>query len=287
MFKGFFSRTPFSRLFDSGIHVDDNLNINIIETYHIAKEYNNEFVDDNVITIINEESNLIVNIIVSDNLNCNIDELSHEMILGFEFTDDLNIIISEDSNLDFDLILNDTFIINIGTDKILNTSDLLQDILNIVSTIEYRSYAFWVKDHSFIVKSKIDNQDVIKSKIHNVIRLRGGYQVPEINQNVEMWAGEAISLYVTGIVPEDFDNIMWRLLETKDATEYVLEKSLDEGSISIVGTDIIIDLNSSDTIDVEPNRYFHELRVWSGNDPNTVAIGRLKINPSTFIDVEV
>jgi hypothetical protein len=80
---------------------------------------------------------------------------------------------------------------------------------------------------------------------------------------------------------------MWRLLETKDATEYVLEKSLDGGSISIIGTDIIIDLKSADTIDVEPNRYFHELRVWKGNDPNTIAIGRLKINPSTFIDVEV
>jgi len=135
--------------------------------------------------------------------------------------------------------------------------------------------------------SSKDNSYTISASLDQLVQLRGDYKLPQINQNVEMWAGEAINIQIQGVLPTDFDDIKWRVLETPDSTDAVIEKSLTGTGLEIIDNKILIDLNFADTKDLGGNRYFHETRVWNGPDPNTIAIGRLKIIPSAFVDIEV
>lgn len=109
----------------------------------------------------------------------------------------------------------------------------------------------------------------------------------EINQNVEMWAGEDVRIFIrtsNDIILDELSQVKWRLLETPDADETEIEKELGTGLIVLPEHNLIrINLDSEDTIELGGSRYFHEMRVWDlANRQSTIATGRVKINPSAY-----
>ncbi len=181
-----------------------------------------------------------------------------------------------------DLNLFDNLLVTITETPIHTASDILTDILKIVID-EQVTYLFTELDVIRVINTKVDNTFIISSSIDNIKELRGDYTLPQIGQNLEMWAGEAINIHIQGVLPEDFDDLKWRVLETPDSTDAVIEKSLTGTGLEIIEGNIIIDLNFEDTKDLGGNRYFHETRIWNGPDPNTVATGKLKIKPSSYV----
>jgi len=114
--------------------------------------------------------------------------------------------------------------------------------------------------------------------------------MPEINQNIEMWAGEDVVIYVDmgSIDIASLDIIKWQLAETSDAEVPEVIKTLDDGiEIEYAENRLKITLDSVDTINLGGNRYFQEIRVWDNVEGNQVTIttGRVKINPTTYSQV--
>jgi hypothetical protein len=111
--------------------------------------------------------------------------------------------------------------------------------------------------------------------------------VAEINQDIEIWAGEDVIIYVDmgNIDLDAINEIRWHLSETSDADVVEVEKSLNNGILAYPITNRIkIELDSIDTIDLGGNRYFQEIRIWDNvGNQSTVMTGRIKINSTTHI----
>jgi len=227
-----------------------------------------------------------INLFVSDIIIISISDLS---ILDKHFfdTDSLFIGINElpiFPNVSIDNTLIELIDIRI-TDEIQSTIFKTSDVVKIINANINKL---------FTISAKISNSFIISGRVDKLVQLRGDYKLPEINQDLEMWAGEAIDIEIQGVLPEVFDSIIWRVLIAPDSTEaddIIITKSwtLGEsgGGIELPDNRIKISLQFEDTQELGGNRYFHEARVWNGSDPNTIATGRLKIIPSTFIDIEV
>jgi hypothetical protein len=123
--------------------------------------------------------------------------------------------------------------------------------------------------------------------------------MPEINQNIEMWAGEDVVIYVTltNIDIEGLIKIKWQLSETADSEIIEVAKYIDnigrvdEDSDGItvypLTNKIKIIIDSADTIDMGGSRYFHEVRIWDNdNKQSTIMTGRIKINATTYSQEE-
>ena len=114
--------------------------------------------------------------------------------------------------------------------------------------------------------------------------------MPEINQNIEMWAGEDVAIYVTlnDIDLSALSRIRWHLAETSDTEIPYVVKEIGTGiTVDYNANTLRIDLDSIDTMDLGGNRYYHEIRVWdyADNHQATITIGRIKINPTTYTQV--
>lgn len=115
--------------------------------------------------------------------------------------------------------------------------------------------------------------------------------MPEINQNIEMWAGEDVVIYVDmgSIDIPSLSIIKWQLAETSDAEIPEVEKDLMNGiDIEYAENRLKVTLDSVDTINLGGNRYYQEIRVWDNvnNNQVTIALGRVKINPTTYSQVQ-
>ena len=116
--------------------------------------------------------------------------------------------------------------------------------------------------------------------------------MPEIKQDFSIWAGEDIDIVITGInmmllTENGINDIIWRVTDTADAIESLIEKTYITHDISIdeeAGT-VNFRINALDTKDIGGSKYYHELRVIDGLDTHYVGfIGKMKIYNSNTID---
>lgn len=138
-----------------------------------------------------------------------------------------------------------------------------------------------INNEIFVAGNVIENYN-IRGHINNMLRIRGDVRVAQIEQDLEMWAGEGVNIIIRGVSTGDYDDASWRVLADRTSTTPIIEKKLGAGLIDD-GNQIIVQLSYNDTFELGGGRYFHELRTWLGSAPNTASTGRLKINPSSFI----
>ena len=124
--------------------------------------------------------------------------------------------------------------------------------------------------------------------------------MPEIKQDFEIWAGEDADIRIKGIRGlESFESIIsitWKVSETSDSIEPLIQKSITHTGDSwisdgiyideVIDDLIIIELDRADTLAMGGSRYYHELLVVDGaGGTNVATIGRMKVNSSNFADV--
>ena len=116
----------------------------------------------------------------------------------------------------------------------------------------------------------------------------------EIEQNIEFWAGEAVRINIPNIKNlssiDILDKVEWKLLETPDAGDYLVLKSLTYPPQHPITIDeeamgISIPLRENDTLNIDGGRYYHEIRIWDPTGrPTTIMTGRVKINHTGFTE---
>ena len=279
-----YSRTPFSGSISSGYVRYSTENLTILLDEVVASIDKSIAVVDNIDIII--ISTTKIDLSVNDSLTLS---ALHEATLDTQIVPYDSIQLEIITSYLKEMPLFDDITIQIIEAPIeQDVSNLLTDVITLDIDGQVH-YLFKEKDVVKIIKGNINDLTTLSGSIDNLIQLRGDYKLPQINQNIEMWAGEAINIHIHTSLPTTIYDIRWRVLETPEDNESVIpEKSLLGTGLQIINDKIVIDLQFEDTKDLGGNRYLHEVRVWSGDigdKPNTIATGRIKINPSTFVDV--
>lgn len=107
-------------------------------------------------------------------------------------------------------------------------------------------------------------------------------------QNIEMWAGETVRIYLTidniQSLSTEISDLWWKLKELRSAGDDLIYKRLGVGNqIIISGNSAVISLDKSDTENLS-GVYHHEARAVGANGREaTVAVGRCTINESMFV----
>ena len=108
-----------------------------------------------------------------------------------------------------------------------------------------------------------------------------------VNQNFEMWKGDDFKLVfsIEGVEDVIGTTIKWAASLSEYSSEKSIEKSTDNGEseIEIDGAKVIVKLNSSDTQDMDPRTYYHELELVDEEGRiSTLAVGEMRLK-STLI----
>ncbi len=118
----------------------------------------------------------------------------------------------------------------------------------------------------------------------------------EVNQHIDMWAGEDAIILVhmpSNIDFDAIDKVRWKMsesLDENDEPEVTKWSSIEDSGGGPIDIRILPDqkmfrivLHSRDTITKGGERFFHETRIWSlKNQQATVSVGRIKIRPSAY-----
>lgn len=108
-----------------------------------------------------------------------------------------------------------------------------------------------------------------------------------VNQNFKCYAGNSHVIHValTQADGSPFDptigaTLRWRMTQFPwDDTKSVVQKEWGNGIASASDGGINITMSSTD-MDLKPGLYYHELKVWDGDDVNTALVGYIVIKPS-------
>ncbi len=110
----------------------------------------------------------------------------------------------------------------------------------------------------------------------------------QVNQNFKMYRGnsQVIRVDLTTADGSPYDPLVgavlrWRLAKSPYATEVesLIKKYLNDGITGATGY-VQIALEPTDTEDLQPGLYYHELKVWDGDDVATAMVGHAVIRPS-------
>lgn len=277
------NRTPFGKMpFDRIAGIIDFIEVSDTITISLHEEILSldNFQDLLYITL-EENFTIQANLVSTDTLNIAV--YDHYLRQVFE---DINIYIEDEvKEVEYFIHANDSIVL--GLDEIL--SDILVEyyrIDDLLLILDSFSYVFLFADKQKFIDGIIHNEFTIEGDIKNAFLIRGDYKLAMTNQNVEMWAGEAINIIIRADLPIEYTDIKWRLLDSRDSTDPIVEKSLLSTPFGMeINEDgnLVVSLEYEDTYELGGERYFHELRIWQSAQPNTVATGRLRINPSTFV----
>ena len=115
----------------------------------------------------------------------------------------------------------------------------------------------------------------------------------EVNQNFTMYAGDSkVLLYtIKGDSGETLDvttltSAQFVIKQYPDSSVKLLDKDFPDSGVGISNGPegiISVSLVPADTKDLNPGEYYHELRIVLFGSTSTVAIGVLKIKPTTEI----
>lgn len=277
------NRTPFGKMpFDRIAGIIDFIEVSDTITISLHEEILSldNFQDLLYITL-EENFTIQANLVSTDTLNIAV--YDHYLRQVFE---DINFYIEDEvKEVEYFIHANDSIVL--GLDEIL--SDILVEyyrIDDLLLILDSFSYVFLFADKQKFIDGIIHNEFTIEGDIKNAFLIRGDYKLAMTNQNVEMWAGEAINIIIRADLPIEYTDIKWRLLDSRDSTDPIVEKSLLSTPFGMeINEDgnLVVSLEYEDTYELGGERYFHELRIWQSAQPNTVATGRLRINPSTFV----